>query len=136
MGVKNAAAGAITGAEVVKAIYVMGGSNATYPLNGQYVNQVYFPEPDSWGVAAPMPIDRAGISAAVVNDTLYVIGGGHNIFAPDSTVCIQYTPFTSSEIEPFPATWIVAAIAIIIGSVATVLVYFRKIKKTTGKLNE
>lgn len=100
MGVSSAAAVATTGTEVAKAIYVIGGSNATYPLNGQYTNQVYFPETDSWDIAASMPIDRAGLSVTVVNDKLYVIGGGHNIFAKDSTVVMQYTPFGYGTVPP------------------------------------
>ena len=35
--------------------------------------------------------------------------------------------------EPFPTTWIVAAIVIVAAVGTAVLVYFRKIKKTTGK---
>jgi N-acetylneuraminic acid mutarotase len=93
MGVTIAAACAVTGTEATKAIYVLGGSNSTYPLNGQYINQVYFPSNGSWSTGAPMPKDKAGLSVAVVNNMLYAIGGGHNIFTPDSTDNMQYTPF-------------------------------------------
>jgi N-acetylneuraminic acid mutarotase len=112
MGVGNGAAGATTGTKAAKAIYVIGGSNATYPLSGQYTNQVYFPETNSWSVAASMPVDRAGLSVTVVNDTLYAIGGGHNIFTMDSAVVMLYTPFTSSSagIEPFPTVPVVIAV--------------------------
>jgi N-acetylneuraminic acid mutarotase len=105
MGVSNAAAGVTTGAYAPKAIYVMGGANATYPLNGQYVNQVYSPETNSWSTAASMPIDRAGLSVAVINDTLYAIGGGHNIFTPDSTDIRQFTPigYEPSFASPSPS---------------------------------
>jgi len=129
MGVSSAAAGAVTGANVAKAIYVVGGSNATYPLSGQFANQVYFPETNSWFSAAPMPIDRAGLALAVVNDTLYVMGGGHNIFTMDSTVVMQYTPFTNSsaEMEPFPTIpVIVTAFAAITVVTVGALVYFKK----------
>jgi N-acetylneuraminic acid mutarotase len=100
MGVSSAAAGATTGMKAPKAIYVFGGANDTYPLNGQYTNQVYFPETNSWGMAASMPIDRAGLSVTVVNDKLYVIGGGHNIFMHDSTVVMQYTPISYGTVPP------------------------------------
>jgi N-acetylneuraminic acid mutarotase len=100
MGVSGAAAGATTGVQAPKAIYVFGGANDTYPLNAQYTNQVYFPATNSWGPAAPMPIDRAGLSVTVVKDTLYVIGGGHNMFRPDSTVTMQYTPFSYGTVPP------------------------------------
>ena len=49
---------------------------------------------------------------------------------------IQVFPDEKNQItttEPFPTTWIVAAIAIIAVAGAAFLVYFRKIKKTTGK---
>jgi N-acetylneuraminic acid mutarotase len=132
MSVSSAAAGAISGAKAAKAIYVIGGSNATYPLSGQYTNQVYFPDTDSWDTAAPMPIDRAGLSATVVNDTLYVMGGGHNIFTMDSTVVMQYTPFTSScsEIEPFPIIPVVVAAVTVMALVTVgVLIYLKKRKR-------
>jgi N-acetylneuraminic acid mutarotase len=130
MGVSDAAAGATTGTEATKAIYVIGGSNATYPLNGQYTNQVYFPATNSWGVGASMPIDRAGLSVTVVNDTLYVIGGGHNIFTRDSTVVMQYTPFTNSKLEPFLTMPVVAVSVAVVAVVAVgILVYYFKKRK-------
>jgi N-acetylneuraminic acid mutarotase len=100
MGVSGAAAGATTGVQAPKAIYVFGGANDTYPLNGQYTNQVYSPATNSWGMAAPMPIDRGGLGVAVVNDKFYVIGGGHNIFTPASTVNMQYTPISYGTVPP------------------------------------
>ncbi len=129
MSVSNAAAGATTGAKAAKAIYVIGGNNATYPLNGQFANQVYFPETNSWFAAAPMPIDRAGLALAVINDTLYVMGGGHNIFTMDSTVVMQYTPFTNPivEMEQFPVVPVVIASVVAVAVVAIcILVYFKK----------
>jgi len=133
MSVSSAAAAATTGTNAAKAIYVVGGSNETYPLNGQFVNQVYFPETDSWSKAAPMPIDRAGLAAAVVNDTIYVMGGGHNIFTMDSTVVMEYTPLTSptTGIEPFSAIPVVIATVGLVLAVAAVvvLVYFKKSKR-------
>jgi len=117
MSVTAAAAGATTGIKAAKAIYVIGGSNATYPLSGQFTNQVYFPETNSWSMAASMPIDRAGSAMAVVNDTLYVMGGGHNIFTMDSTIVMQYTPFTNPVVE----TDSFSAIPIFIGILVVVL---------------
>jgi N-acetylneuraminic acid mutarotase len=119
MSVTATAAGATTGTKAAKAIYVIGGSNATYPLSGQYTNQVYFPETNSWSMAASMPVDRAGLSVTVVNDTLYAIGGGHNIFTQDSAVVMHYTPFTSSiaGIEPFPIVPVVIAVLAVVAVV-------------------
>jgi N-acetylneuraminic acid mutarotase len=39
----------------------------------------------------------------------------------------------TQQSEPFPTTWIVAAMAIIAIGIVAILVYFRKIRKTTGK---
>ena len=129
MGVTAAAAGSTTGTKAAKAIYVIGGSNETYPLNGQYVNQAYFPESNSWSMAASMPVDRAGSTVAVVNDTLYVMGGGHNIFTMDSTIVMQYTPFTNTAVETdlFSVTPIVIAIFVVV-VVVGLLVYSIKKK--------
>jgi hypothetical protein len=104
------------------------------PLNGQYTNQAYFPETNSWSMTASMPIDRAGSALAVVSDTLYVMGGGHNIFTMNSTVVIQYTPFTSSSagIEPFPIVPVVIAVlalvAVVVGAGLGLLIYLIKKK--------
>ena len=128
MSVTAAAADATTGIKAAKAIYVIGGSNATYSLSGQYTNQVYFPEFNSWSMAASMPVDKAGSAVAVVNDTLYVMGGGHNIFTMDSKTVMQYTPLISSivEMEPFSAipvgltTFVIVAVAVV-----SILLYFK-----------
>jgi N-acetylneuraminic acid mutarotase len=134
MSVTAAAAGAITGEKAAKAIYVIGGANAKYPLNGQVTNQVYFPETNSWSTAASMPIDRAGSAVAVVNDTICVMGGGHNIFTMDSTVVMQYTPFTNSNagIEPFPLVPVVIAVlvgaAMVVSAGLALLIYLIKKK--------
>jgi len=116
MSVTTAVAGATTGTKAVKAIYVIGGSNATYPLSGQYINQVYFPENNSWSMAASMPVDRAGSALAVVDDALYVMGGGHNIFTMDSKIVMQYTPFTKpvDETDSFSVIPIVIAIFLVV----------------------
>ena len=128
MGVKDAGAGAITGANVLKAIYVVGGSNANAPLNGQITNQVYSVQTDSWSMAEPMPMDKAGLSASVVNNTLFVIGGGHNIFTPDSTTNMQYIPLSGVKSESFPTIPIVTVAIILIMIIIGIVVYFKKYK--------
>ena len=133
MSVSAAAAGSTSGANAAKAIYVIGGSNSTYPLNGQFANQAYFLETDSWVLAAPMPVDRAGLALAVVNDTIFVMGGGHNIFMADSTTVMQYTPLTNPlvEMEPFSAIPVVIVAFLVIAVAAVgILVYFRKHKRS------
>ena len=56
------------------------------------------------------------------NDTFGYTGASETIY------------FRVSQPEPFPTTWIVAAIVIIAMVGAAFLVYFRKVKKTTGKV--
>ena len=131
MSVTAAAAGATTGINVAKAIYVIGGSNATYPLSGQYINQVYFPEINSWSMAASMPVDRAGSVIAVVDDTFYLVGGGHNIFTRDSMIVMQYTPLTNlpDETNSFSVIPIVIAILVLVVGVGLGLLVYRIKKK-------
>ncbi len=122
MSVAASAAGATTGKKSSKAIYVIGGANSTYPLNGQITNQVYFPETNSWNVAASMPMDRAGSAVAVVNDGLYVMGGGHNIFTMDSTANMQYTPLTNLSVGITPFTKVTVAIVLLVVVAVAVVV--------------
>jgi len=131
MSVSSAAAGSTAGLNAAKAIYVIGGSNDAYPLNGQLANQVYFPETDSWFMAAQMPVDRAGLALAVINDTIFVMGGGHNIFTMDSTTVMQYTPLVNPiiEKEPFPTTLIVASVITVTVVGVVLVVYFKKRKR-------
>ena len=131
MSVTAAVAGATTGIKAAKAIYVIGGSNDAYPLNGQVANQVYFTETGSWFVAAQMPVDKAGLAVAVVNDLIFVMGGGHNIFTMDSMTVMQYTPLVSPiiEKEPFPIIPVVISFVVVLAAVAIcILVYSKKCK--------
>lgn len=130
MSVTAAVASATNGSKVVKAIYVIGGGNATYPLNGQNINQVYFPDKNLWTTAASMPVNRAGSAIAVVNDALYVIGGGHNIFTRDSTFVMQYNPLITTPDEMDHFSTIPAVITIlIIGIVAGLVLFIYFIKR-------
>ena len=131
--VYRAAAGATTGVMAPKRIYVIGGYTSGYTN----LTQVYDPERDIWTTGTPMPTPRSSFGVAVINDVLYAIGGryGDNILAVNE----QYTPFgygtfpPPDTTPPFPITWIVATTAIIAIGGAALLVYFAKVKKTTGK---
>jgi N-acetylneuraminic acid mutarotase len=70
--VTDAAAGATTGLFAPKRIYVIGGRTAA---TGISLNQVYDPETDQWTWGASMPTSRYNLAVAVVNDTLYGLGG-------------------------------------------------------------
>lgn len=70
----QASAGATTGAMAPKRIYVIGGMEGfAEPLDSNYA---YDPEADAWSSAASVPTARYGPACAVVDDQLYVIGGG------------------------------------------------------------
>jgi N-acetylneuraminic acid mutarotase len=131
MSVSSAAAGSTTGLNAAKAIYVIGGSNDAYPLNGQVANQVYFPETDSWFMAAQMPVDKAGLAVTVVNDMIFVMGGGHNIFTMDSTTVMQYTPLINPiiEKEPFPIIPVVISFVVVLAVVAICILVYSKERK-------
>jgi N-acetylneuraminic acid mutarotase len=60
------AAGATSGVKAPKKIYVFD-ATATH---------VYDPAADSWAVGAPLPTARANARVAVIDDALYVVGGG------------------------------------------------------------
>jgi parallel beta-helix repeat protein len=69
---RMASAGATTGKFAPKQIYVIGGLQSG---NGLSLNQVYDPQSDNWTLGTSMPTARYGLAVAVVNDTLYAMGG-------------------------------------------------------------
>lgn len=100
--VLNAAAGATTGEMAPKRIYVMGGLPEK-SLSGTDLNQIYDPATDTWFLGDPMPIARAWLHVAVVNDMLYAMGGAPNFnlqgtWSPEN---YQYIPM--GYIPEFPS---------------------------------
>ena len=101
--VRDAAAGATTGINAPKRIYLIGGwiRNSPHAPITVSLNQVYDPPSSTWTTGAPMPTARDSFAVAVVNDTLYAIGGTRGtvpeeglIYVPPkcSAVNEQYTP--------------------------------------------
>lgn len=99
------AAGATTGVNAAKRIYVL---SQDYTFSKPpYVNSIYDPATATWTLGAPEPTDRKGFSVAVVNDTLYVIGGttetfdllGNNYITVYATN-EQYTPIGYGTVPP------------------------------------
>ena len=93
-----AAAGATTGVMAPKRIYVVGGG-LTKPMDTVLV---YDPTLDNWTFGAPIPTNRTYLAVAVVNDTLYAIGGclswqggvwPYSGSASATDVVEAYTPF-------------------------------------------
>lgn len=92
--VEGAAAG-VMNISNKKAIYVLGGSITLAGCNATNLNQIYFPENDSWTIGTPMIANRACLSVAVVNDELYAMGG----FGDSGCIAtmFQYKPGNSTE---------------------------------------
>ncbi|MBC7130209.1 hypothetical protein H5T51_03170, partial [Candidatus Bathyarchaeota archaeon] len=90
VGVGGAAAGATTGVNAPKKIYVIGGYQNLDPVD---FNQIYDPETDTWDMGAQMPTPRGGLDVAVINDILYAIGGIPGWFKPATGANELYVPF-------------------------------------------
>jgi N-acetylneuraminic acid mutarotase len=108
------AAGATTGAMAPTKIYVIGGFTS-FDYDAISLNYVYDPEGDVWNMVTSMSTPRYSLGVAVVNDTLYAIGGksGDNYLAVNE----KYTP--AGYIPEFPALtilplFLVANLAVII----------------------
>lgn len=57
-------------------VYIIGGRiEGTLPITNVNVTEMYDPKMDKWIVLESMPSERSGISAASVNNTIYVFGG-------------------------------------------------------------
>ena len=144
----GSAAGATTGAEAPERIYVVGGSGG-FGI-GLSQNYVYDPVANNWTSAAPMPTARYSPTVAVVDDVLYVIGGGqgetplatNQQYTPIGYVAPSPTPAPTPSPTPtaspstdaalsgmlgYSAAAIVVAAVIV---VATVIVLNKKIRKT------
>jgi N-acetylneuraminic acid mutarotase len=140
-GVQYAAAGSTTGIYATKAIYVFGGFvGLVSPLD---LTQIYYPENDSWNTGASLLTARYGIGVAVINDTLFAIGGKTvNAYGPVTNENSQYipsgyqtiqtspspspTPNPTSSIPEFPS--LIFVLPLIVAVSVGLLVYFRKRK--------
>ena len=96
---------ATTGEFAPKQIFLLGNTANLRQEEEQTFVRTYFPENDSWTFGADSSISRYNFGAAVVNDTLYVMGGHtHNwisgIFAPVA-ITEQYTPL--GYVPEFPS---------------------------------
>jgi N-acetylneuraminic acid mutarotase len=138
--IRFAGAAATTGVAAPRRIYVIGGYSKSEDYSS--LNQIYDPVKDTWSLGAPMPTGREALAVAVVNDTLYAIGGFRGFTAPPTGVTRtveQYTPFGigSSTHAPLPAVWVIAGMAVAVASVAAaVMVYSKRAKKTTDKVEQ
>jgi len=118
-----AGAGATTGEMAPKRIYVIGG----YPSYPEVsLNQVYDPDTNTWSSGSQMPTARHSLGVAVINDTLYAIGGGStnlNVRYYDENE--KYTPI--GYIPEFPS-WTPLMIMVIV-VMAVAVIYRRSLHK-------
>ncbi|MFA5365294.1 MAG: hypothetical protein WC325_08970 [Candidatus Bathyarchaeia archaeon] len=117
-GVDSAGTGVLEVNET-KRIYVVGGKQNLDAVN---LTQIYDPTTDTWTLGTPMPTARYSFGVAVLNNTLYAIGGREGWFgAPISAANEQYTP-TYGDIPEFQA-WIILPV---LASVAAAAVHYKK----------
>jgi len=119
--VVGAAAAATTGVYAPKRIYVIGGGDLfTYDLN-----QIYDPATDTWTIGTAMPTPRQNLGVAVLNDTLYAIGGydidGDTYLAVNE----KYTP--SGYIPEFPS-W-TPLLIMLVAVMLVIVIYKRKLRR-------
>jgi len=120
----QATAGATTGTMAPKRIYVLGGEGGfADPLDQNYI---YDPETDDWTTGTPIPTARLSPAVGVVDDLIYVIGGGVGWLKTTATV-EQYTP--AGYIPEFPS-WIILPLFLTVTLV--VAIYRRKLSKTNN----
>jgi hypothetical protein len=121
-------AAATTGVLAPEQIYVIGVPLVLNPGDPIYSNQAYDPEEDNWTVAADLPTRRFNFGAAVINDTLYVIGGHTYDFTGNfgpSAVNEQYTPI--GYIPEF-SSWVPILFTLVVLAVI-LAVYKRRLSK-------
>lgn len=85
------AAAATAGAFALKRIYAIGAAHTFTQGAPDYSNRVYDTKADSWMAAADLPSERFQFGIALLNDTLYVIGG-HTYHLPG-----YYAPVASNQ---------------------------------------
>jgi len=84
--------GATIGVNAPVRVYVLGGS----------LNQAYDPKTGNWTTATPMLTARVDMGVAVVNDTLYVIGGYIRSDGATTRLNEQYLPIGYGIVQPSP----------------------------------
>lgn len=123
----SAGAGATTGIASAKRVYVMGGMLRVYPGYGLNQNYAYDPSTNSWITAAPLPVASIKPTVAVVNDTIYVMGGSSDrtafvnnwLYMPigygtaDPSYLYQHSPPEISLLSPVTQTYNDSAVSLI-----------------------
>lgn len=101
-------AGATTGVMAPERIYFFGADSLFWPLGSpNFKNLVYSPENDSWNYGTIMPTPRINTATAIINDTIFVIGGETTLLGDNtasSATNEQYIPIEYGMIPPSPSS--------------------------------
>jgi hypothetical protein len=141
--VSNPAVCSTTGTFSLRKIYVFGGETSFLEYTDK--TQVYNPENNSWTLGSSMPTPRGNPTVAVINDQIYVIGGGL-YWGRSETTNELYTPFgygkadltptpsvtPNPSVPEFPSLTIPLLLTIILAS-AGLVVYHKTHKKDLVK---
>lgn len=143
--IKNGAASATSGVWAPVRLYVIGGTSDGSDSVG--TTQLYDPQMGNWTLVESMPTFREGLAVAVVNDTLYAMGGVsealegyvgtiYNVTEQYIPIGFGTTPPKISASQPFPTLPVVAVSGVIaVVVVAGLLVYFKKHKDRVHFIN-
>lgn len=74
-------------------------------------NEAYIPEEDIWYTLQPVPVQRQGLFSAVVDNTIFVMGGG---FAPGASYSSLNHAYQNNVIPEFGAISILILFAALI----------------------
>ena len=147
--VLNSAACTISEPRGYERIYLIGGQLGTHETGGNRTNmvQVFNPENNIWSVGVSMLTARDGLAAAVVNNTVYAIGGvgGNFLLSGEGyaeneayTPIVDQPPFSSPSQTPLPTQSFPTLTVVAISTVAVVvigfclLIYFKKRRLKSG----
>jgi len=95
-------------------------------LTYEHLNQVYDPEADIWTTGTIMPTPRFAFAIAVINDTLYAIGGS----ADTSRAILNEKYIPIGYIPEFPS-WAILPL-LITATLAVIIVKQRLFKTPTN----
>jgi len=127
--VDGGAAAATTGELAPKRIYVLGELGALKQGEERTFVRVYDPQTDNWTFGVDVPTKRYNFGVAVINDTIYAIGGHTcdfiGLFAP-SAANEQYTPI--GYIPEFPS-WAILPL-LFVASFAAIICKQRLMRKS------
>ena len=104
-----AAAGATTGEFAPKQIYVFGASNYIWNGGPDLTGQSYDPIHGNWSIVSSVPYGHLNGGAVVIDDRIYLIGGGIPALAggldvPENLSNNVYTPFLYGSIPQISIT--------------------------------